>query len=70
MNLGINAVKKFINDYQVDCDWNECGKYFASSRNEDKKILTKFSETLSKLGFEHNLLSNNEIIQKIRNKFL
>jgi len=22
-NLGINAVKKFINEYQVDCDWNE-----------------------------------------------
>ena len=57
MNLGINAVKKFINDYQVDCDWNECGKYFASSRTEDKKILTNFSKTLSKLGFEHNLLS-------------
>ena len=55
--LGINAIKKFINDYQVDCDWNECGKYFASSRTEDKKILTNFSKTLSKLGFEHNLLS-------------
>src|SRR6056300_1737680 len=54
--LGINTVKKFINDYQVDCDWNECGKYFASSRIEDKKILTDFSKTLSKLGFEHNLL--------------
>ena len=70
MNLGINVVKKFINEYQVDCDWNECGKYFASSRTEDKKILTNFSDTLSKLGFEHNLLSKIEIIQKIRNKFL
>ena len=39
--LGINAIKKFINDYQVDCDWNECGKYFASSRTEDKKILAE-----------------------------
>ena len=68
--LGINTVKKFINDYQVDCDWNECGKYFASSRIEDKKILTNFSETLSKLGFEHNLLSKIEISKKIRNKFL
>jgi hypothetical protein len=29
-DLGINAVKKFIKEYQVDCDWNECGKYFAS----------------------------------------
>ena len=52
--LGINAVKKFIIEYQVDCDWNECGKYFASSRSEDKKILINFSNTLSKLGFEKN----------------
>ena len=43
-NLGINAVKKFINDYQVDCDWNDCGKYFASSKKEDEKILRNFSE--------------------------
>ena len=67
--LGINTVKKFINDYQVDCDWNECGKYFASSRTEDKKILTNFSKTLSKLGFEHNLFSNNELTKKLGTSF-
>ena len=53
--LGIEAVKKFIKEYQVDCDWNECGKYFASSKLEDKKVLENFSETLFKLGFKHNL---------------
>ena len=37
-NLGIEAVKKFIKEYQVDCDWNECGKYFASSKEEDKRV--------------------------------
>ncbi|MDC0566020.1 FAD-binding oxidoreductase [Candidatus Pelagibacter sp.] len=67
--LGINTVKKFINDHQVDCDWNECGKYFASSRTEDKKILTNFSETLSKLGFEHNLLSKIEISKRLGTSF-
>ena len=36
--LGIDAGKKFIKEYQVNCDWNECGKYFASSNIEDKKI--------------------------------
>ena len=35
--LGIIAVKNFIKQYQVDCDWNECGKYFASSKNRIKK---------------------------------
>ena len=67
--LGINAVKKFINEYQVDCDWNECGKYFASSKKEDEKILRNFSVTLSKLGYEHNLLSNNELLKRLGTNF-
>ena len=67
--LGINAVKKFINEYQVDCDWNECGKYFASSKSEDKKILTNFSNTLSQLGYEHNLLFKNEIYKRLGTSF-
>ena len=68
-NLGINVVKKFINEYQVDCDWNECGKYFASSKKEDKKILRNFSDTLIKLGFEHNLLSKNELSKRLGTNF-
>ena len=68
-DLGIKVVKKFINEYQVDCDWNECGKYFASSKIEDEKILRNFSNTLSKLGFEHNLLSNNELSKRLGTSF-
>ncbi len=67
--LGIDVVKKFVREYQVDCDWNECGKYFASSRSEDKKILINFSETLSKLGFDHNLLNQFELSKKIGTSF-
>ena len=36
--LGIEAVKNFVKQYQVDCDWNETGKYFASSDLNEKKI--------------------------------
>ena len=68
-NLGINVVKKFINDYQVDCDWNECGKYFASSKKEDEKILRNFSDTLKKLSFTHSLLSNNELSKRLGSNF-
>ena len=51
--LGIQTVKKFIKEYQVDCDFNESGKYYASSKFEDKKILENFSKTLSNLDFEN-----------------
>ena len=67
--LGIKVVKKFINEHQVDCDWNECGKYFASSKTKDQKILTNFSNTLSKLGFDHNLFFKNELSKKLGTSF-
>ncbi len=67
--LGINNVKKFVKEYQVDCDWNECGKYFASSKIKDKKILINFSETLSKLGFNHNILFHDELKNKFGTSF-
>ena len=67
-NLGIDIVKKFIKEYQVDCDWNECGKFFASSKQEDNKILANFSNTLSKLGFKHNLLTKNQLSKRINVK--
>jgi len=68
-DLGINVIKKFINEYQVDCDWNECGKYFASSKTKDKKILTHFSDTLTKLNFKHNLLFKNELSKRLGTNF-
>ncbi len=67
--LGIDAVKRFIKEYQVDCDWNESGKYFASSKKEDQKVLENFSDTLSKLGFEHNILSNKDLVTRLGTNF-
>ena len=67
--LGIEAVRKFIKEYQVDCDWNECGKYFASSKIIDKKNLENFSDTLSKLGFKHDLLFNKDLVKRLGTNF-
>ena len=67
--LGIEAVKKFIKEHQVDCNWNECWKYFASSKKEDRKILENFSNTLSKLGFEHNLLFYKDLTKRLGTNF-
>ena len=67
--LGIKAVKNFIKEYQVECDWNDSGKYFASSKVEDEKILRNFSDTLFKLGFEHSILDNKELRKKLGTSF-
>ena len=67
--LGIEAVKKYIKQYQVDCDWNESGKYFASSKLEDKKTLSNLSNTLSKLDFEHNFLEQKDLLKILGTNF-
>ena len=67
--LGIEAVKNFIKEYQVDCDFNECGKYYASSKIDDLKILENFSKILSKLNYENSLLFNNNLKKKLGTNF-
>ena len=44
-------------------------KYFASSKVEDKKILENFSEILLKLGFEHHLVSNDNLKKRLGTNF-
>tara|TARA_B110001450_G_C17645026_1_gene490850 strand:- start:98 stop:1402 length:1305 start_codon:yes stop_codon:yes gene_type:complete len=67
--LGIETVKRFIKEYQVDCDWHTSGKYFASSKVEDKKTLVNFSKILTDLGFEHNLLNQESLKKKLGTDF-
>ena len=66
---GIKAVKNFIREYQVNCDWNECGKYFVSSKIIDKKKVMELSNTLSSLNFKNKILYQDELSQKIGTDF-
>jgi glycine/D-amino acid oxidase-like deaminating enzyme len=67
--LGIKAVKKFIQEYQVDCDFNECGKYYASSKIDDQKTLENFSKILSKLNYENHLLFKGDLKKQLGTNF-
>ena len=67
--LGIKAIKRFIREYQVDCEFNECGKYFASSKLDDQKKLIKFSKILSQLGFEHDIFSLDKLKKRLGTSF-
>ena len=67
--LGIKAVKKYIKEHQVDCDWNECGKYFASSKKEDEKIVKEFSKLLNNLNYKNKIIYKNELKNKLGTSF-
>jgi len=67
--LGIKAIKKFNKEYQVDCDWNECGKFFASSRLEDEVKAKNFSDLLKKLNFKNTILYQSDLKKKLGTNF-
>ena len=67
--LGINTVKKFIKDYQVDCDWNEAGKYFASSLTRDLNKLEKFKKILDEIKSENEIFYENQLEKKLGTNF-
>ena len=68
-DLGINVIKKFIENYQVDCDWNECGKFFASSDLRDEKKASNFSNLLTQLNFENKILYQDDLKKRLGTNF-
>ena len=68
-DLGIKTVKKYIKEFQVDCDWNECGKYFASSNLKDEDKARLFSKLLNELGFQNEVLDKSKLKDKLGTSF-
>ena len=68
-DLGIKAVRKYVKEYQVDCDWNDCGKYFASSKIEDENKAKSFSDLLTNLNFKNQILYKDELKKRLGTSF-
>ena len=67
--LGIKSVKDFIKTYQVKCDWNECGKYYASSQVKDINRIVKFANILSSLNVKHKILYRDDLKKRLGTNF-
>ena len=68
-DLGIKAVRKYVKEYQVDCEWNDCGKYFASSKIEDENKAKSFSDLLTNLNFKNQILYKDELKKRLGTSF-
>ena len=68
-DLGIKAVKRYVKEYQVDCDWNDSGKYFASSKLEDENRAKSFSSLLTNLNFKNQILYKDELKKRLGTSF-
>ena len=68
-DLGIEAVRRYVKEYQVDCDWNDSGKYFASSKIEDENRAKLFSNLLTNLNFKNQILFKDELKKRLGTSF-
>ena len=68
-DLGIKAVRKYVKEHQVECEWNDSGKYFASSNIEDENKARSFSDLLTNLSFENKILYADELKKKLGTSF-
>ncbi len=66
---GINAVKNFISDYQVDCDWNPCGKFHATALEQNEAKLENFSKTLNSCDIANELVSKQRLTKQLGTGF-
>ena len=68
-SLGVEAVRSYVDQHQVDCDWNECGKFHATSMQQNEEKLQRFNETLNLCGIGNRLLQGNELSQRLGTSF-
>ncbi|EAR09182.1 NAD(P)/FAD-dependent oxidoreductase [Reinekea blandensis] len=70
LNLaGVDAVKAFVDQHNVNCDWNPCGKFHATSLAANEAKLTQFSDTLTQCDIEHSIVSSDALSSRLGTGF-
>jgi len=58
---GLEAARALVNEHNIDCDWSEIGKIHATAMQQNEAKLHSFSEILSELKLEHNVLDEAQL---------
>lgn len=66
---GVEAVEHFVNQYQVNCDWNACGKFHATGLAANEAKLSQFSETLRQCDIAHEVVSGSALANRLGTEF-
>lgn len=62
---GLEATKTLVNKNKISCDWSEIGKIHATSVMQNEAKLHSFSETLTELKLDHNVLDNAQLKNRL-----
>jgi len=59
--LAVTCVKSIISQYNISCDWNECGKFYSTATLKIKDKLHKFHHLLNQLQIENTLIESDAL---------
>lgn len=63
--LALKRVERFVEQFQVDCDWNPCGKFHAAASSQYQQKLTQFSDILHECQISHRLLNKDALSARL-----
>ncbi|MDQ7048362.1 MAG: FAD-binding oxidoreductase [Enterobacterales bacterium] len=63
------CVKSLIEKYNISCEWNECGKFYATANPEYKDKLIKFHKLLDDLKIENSLVEQQALSERLGTGF-
>ncbi|MCJ8322381.1 MAG: FAD-binding oxidoreductase [Rhizobiales bacterium] len=67
--VAVNFVKSLIKKHNIECDWNECGKYYASSTSDNKAKLDNFMKLLDELGLQNEFFDPKNLAHQLGTDF-
>ncbi|WP_120496689.1 FAD-binding oxidoreductase [Kiloniella sp. EL199] len=62
---GLNLLRQQVNDLGIDCQWQEDGFYHTAADEKSLKEYKYFKDHLNQLGYEHTLLSQDELTERL-----
>lgn len=54
-------LKQLVDRFEIQCDWNECGKYYSSSNFKNEEKLHNFMKLLDQLNLKNQFFDESEL---------
>lgn len=66
---GLDSLRNKVEEWQIQCDWNEAGRLYGAAGPDGEKRLSEISATLEALGLHHDRQDRGEIAKRIGTEF-
>jgi len=61
----VSCVKDLVKKYKINCEWNECGKFYATANPKTQDKLVKFHQLLNELQIKNSLIEQQALSDRL-----